>query len=158
VTLAIPSLALDDRLLADDEQRERFAYSSLLRTPDAQRAVAADDLAFVDRLWREWSPGQDLRRDAANAKRCLRDPEHLAAAIAYYRADDPGPELRRTPPQPTLYLHGEDDGCIDVRLVRDAEEHLSPGSRVELLPGVGHFLHVEQPAEVNARVLAWAAA
>jgi pimeloyl-ACP methyl ester carboxylesterase len=24
-----------------------------------------------------------------------------------------------------------------------------------VLPDVGHFLHVEQPAKVNARVLAW---
>ena len=156
VTLAIPPLVLDDRLFADDEQRERFAYMSLLESPGAERAVAADDFAFVDRLWREWSPGFDGARDAANAKRCLRRPEHLAAAIAYYRAEAPGAELRRTPPQPTLYLHGEDDGCIDVRLVRDAEAHLSPGSRLDVIAGAGHFLHVEQPAIVNARVLAWA--
>jgi pimeloyl-ACP methyl ester carboxylesterase len=156
VALAIPPFALDDRLFAEVEQRERFEYLYFLRTPDVQRLIAADDFAFVDRLWRDWSPGRDLARDAANAKRCLRQPEHLAAAIAYYRAEDPGPELRRTPPQPTLYLHGEDDGCIDVSLVRDAEEHLSPGSRLEVLPGVGHFLHVEHPTKVNARVLAWA--
>ena len=154
VTLAIPPLALDDRLFADEEQRDRFAYMSVLRRSDAQRVVAADDFAFVDRLWREWSPGH-LPQEAANAKRCLRDPEHLAAALAYYLAENAGPELRRTPPQPTLYLHGADDGCIDARLVRDAENHLSPGSRLEVLPGVGHFLHVERPVEVNARTLAW---
>ncbi len=155
VTLAIPPLALDDRLFADDRQRERFAYMCCLKRSDAQRMVAADDFAFVDRLWREWSPGHDGARDAANAKRCLRQPEHLAAAIAYYLADDPGSDLRGTPPQPTLYLHGDNDGCIDARLIRDAEDHLSPGSRVEVLADVGHFLHVEQPGTVNARVLAW---
>jgi pimeloyl-ACP methyl ester carboxylesterase len=158
VTLAIPPLALDDRLYADHEQRERFAYMSLLEQPDAERLVAADDFAFVDRLWRDWSPGHDGSLDAANAKRCLRDPEHLAAAVAYYRADDPGSELRRAPPQPTLYLHGEDDGCVDVRLVRDAEEHLAPGSRLDVLAGVGHFPHAERPAEVGARVLDWVTA
>ena len=155
VTLAIPPLALDDLLFADDRQRERFAYMRRLKRPDAQRLVAADDFAFVDRLWREWSPGHDGARDAANAKRCLRQPEHLAAAIAYYLADDAGNDLRGTPPQPTLYLHGDNDGCIDARLVRDAEDHLSPGSRLEVLADVGHFLHVEQPGTVNARVLAW---
>ena len=158
VTLAVPPLALDDRLFADDEQRERFAYMFLLKTPDAQRIVAADDFAFVDRLWREWSPGHNGAREAAKAKRCLRDPEHLAAAIAYYLAENPGAALRRAPPQPTLYLHGENDGCIDARLVRDAEEHLSSSSRLEVLPDVGHFLHVEQPAEVSARVLGWVTA
>ena len=155
VVLAIPPLALDDRLFADEQQRERFAYLSLLETSAAQRVVAADNFAFVDRLWRDWSPGRDLAGHAANAKRCLRNPEHLAAAIAYYRADDPGHDLRRTPPQPTLYLHGDNDGCIDVRLVRDAEKHLSPGSRLEVLPDLGHFLHAEQPATVNARVVDW---
>ena len=155
VTLAIPPLALDDRLYADEQQRERFAYMKVLEAPDAQQVVAADDFAFVERLWREWSPGYDGRRDVADAKRCLRDPQHLAAAIAYYLAEDPGAELRRAPPQPTLYLHGADDGCVDARLVRDAEEHLSPDSRLQVLPDVGHFLHVEDPAEVNARVLEW---
>ena len=121
----------------------------------AHQLVAADDFAFVDRLWRDWSPGHDGARDAANAKGCLRGSRHLAAAIAYYLAEGPGTDLRGTPPQPTLYLHGDNDGCIDARLVRDAEDHLSPGSRVEVLPDVGHFLHVEQPAKVNARVLAW---
>jgi pimeloyl-ACP methyl ester carboxylesterase len=158
VTLAIPPLALDDRLCADDEQRRRFGYSRALKAPDAPRVVAADDFAFVDRLWAEWSPDRDLSSEAASAKRCLRDSEHLAAAIAYYRAPDPGPALRRPPPQPTLYLHGENDGCVDVRLVQDSEQHLAPGSRLEVLPGVGHFLHIERPEAVNERILAWATA
>jgi len=156
VTLAIPPLALDERLFADPGQRERFAYMSVLAAPDAPAVVAAGDFALVDRLWRRWSPGHDARHDAERAKRCLRPRAHLDAALAYYRAPDPGP-LRRTPPQRTLYLHGEDDGCIDVRLVRDAEAHLAPGSRLDVLPGVGHFLHVEDPAAVGARVLGWLA-
>jgi pimeloyl-ACP methyl ester carboxylesterase len=155
VTLAIPPLALDDRLYADAGQRERFAYLFALEAAGAEREVAAHDFAFVDRLWRAWSPGHAGARDAARAKDCLRDPEHLAAAIAYYRAGDAGPELRRTPPQPTLYLHGSADGCIDPGLVGDAEAHLSPGSRFELLSGAGHFLHVERPDDVNARALDW---
>jgi pimeloyl-ACP methyl ester carboxylesterase len=32
---------------------------------------------------------------------------------------------------------------------------LAPGSRVEVLPRVGHFLHLEQPATVAKLVLEW---
>ena len=58
-------------------------------------------------------------------------------------------------PQPTLYLHGTADGCISVDLVRNAEHHLGPDSTMKVIQGAGHFLHVEQPAEVNRHILAW---
>lgn len=93
----------------------------------------------------------------------------LAAAIGYYRAEEPGlgqsvahgayaaeeSAPASAPPQPTLYLHGERDGCIDVALTRDAERHLAPGSRMEVIADAGHFLHVEKPTAVNDRILAW---
>ena len=162
MTIGVPPLALDERLFADPAQRERFAYLFLLKTPDAQDVVAADDMAFIDRLWRDWSPGYDATEDLRHAKACLRAPHHLAAAIDYYRADEPGLDpagnaaLVRTPTQPTLYLHGDRDGSLDVRLVRDAEDHLAPGSRMEVVEGAGHFLHLERPAAVNRRIVEWA--
>jgi pimeloyl-ACP methyl ester carboxylesterase len=161
VTLGVPPLALDERLFADEEQRRRFAYLFLLKTPQAASVVAADGMAFLDRLWETWSPGYDASEDLRAAKACLRDPRNLDAAIAYYRAPEPGLDptgnqvLVRTPPQPTLYLHGDRDGSLDVRLVRDAEDHLSPGSRMDVVEAAGHFMHLERPALVNERILAW---
>jgi pimeloyl-ACP methyl ester carboxylesterase len=61
-------------------------------------------------------------------------------------------------PQPTLYLHGNRDGCIGLSLVQDAGRHLAAGSRMEIVEGVGHFMQVEKPAAVNDRVLAWVSA
>ena len=58
-------------------------------------------------------------------------------------------------PQPTLYLHGSADGCIGVVLVRDAERHLGPGSRLRVIQDAGHFPQVEQPGEVSRHILAW---
>ena len=46
------------------------------------------------------------------------------------------------------------DGCY-VGLVSDAESHLSPGSRMEVVEDAGHFLHLERPETVNERILAW---
>jgi pimeloyl-ACP methyl ester carboxylesterase len=161
VTLAIPPLALDERLFSDFDQLRRFFYLYFLKSPGAPPVVAADGMAFLDRLWALWSPGYDAREDLAAVKAALSDPAHLDAAIAYYRAPEPGlagdraPELAltRTPPQPTLYLHGERDGCIGVDLVGDAAEHLPPGSRFAVVPGAGHFPQLEQPRLVADLVL-----
>jgi pimeloyl-ACP methyl ester carboxylesterase len=58
-------------------------------------------------------------------------------------------------PQPTLYLHGADDGCISAELARGAERLLAPSSRMVVIENAGHFLHLEKPGEVNEHILAW---
>ena len=52
----------------------------------ADIVVGMDDLAFIDGLWADWSPGYDGAEDLAHVKDCLRDPANLAAALGYYRA------------------------------------------------------------------------
>jgi len=154
VTLAIPPLSLDRRLFGDYDQLRRFFYLFFFRTPGSELVVAADEMAFLDRLWADWSPGFDAGEDLRFAKEALREPAHLAAAIAYYRANER--DVADGPPQqPTLYLHGELDGCIDPTIVADAQAHLSPGSRMEVIEECGHFLHLERPQLVNRRILDW---
>jgi pimeloyl-ACP methyl ester carboxylesterase len=172
VTIGVPPLALDTKIFADYDQLKRFFYLFFLKTPFAESVLAADDMAFLDRLWQDWCPGYDAREDLRNVKQCLRGEGNLAAAIGYYRAEEPGlsqfgaggayaaeeAALASTAPQPTLYLHGNRDGCIDLALVEDAERHLGAGSRMEVVADAGHFLHVEKPAVVNDRILAWVSA
>ena len=163
VTIAVPPLALDEQISGDYEQLKRLFYVFFFKTPQAEAVVGAQNMAFLDRLWADWSPGYDAAADLAYAKQCLRAPDHLVAALGYYRADEPRlyaaehRALLQTPPQPTLYLHGERDGCIDVAIAADALTHLSPGSRVDVIDGAGHFAHVERPATVNPRILEWVA-
>ena len=163
VTIAVPPLALDEQIFGDYDQLKRLFYVFFFKTPQAEAVVGAQDMAFLDRLWADWSPGYDAAADLAYAKQCLRAPEHLAAALGYYRADEPGLHaaehhaLLQTPPQPTLYLHGERDGCIDVAIAADALPHLSQGSRMDIIEGAGHFAHLERPATVNPRILEWVA-
>jgi len=177
VTLAVPPASLDPVLFSDYQQLKRFFYLFFFRDPAgfADAVVSAGNMAFLDQLWREWSPGYDATQELANVKECLRDPEHLAAAIGYYRAapdgsadpsENPGSiqGLIRSEahvgqaPQPTLYLHGADDGCISVDLARRAESLLAPGSRMVVVGEAGHFLHLEKPSEVNEYILAWTSA
>ncbi len=160
VTLAIPPAALDSVLLSDYEQLKRFFYLFLLQDSSGlPEAVAArDDMAFLDQLWHEWSPGYEPGGHLAAVKRCLRAPENLAAAIGYYRATrlgDPAVPDPGRAPQPTLYLHGARDGCISAELARGGERYLAPGSRMIVVEDAGHFLHLERPALVNELIRSW---
>jgi pimeloyl-ACP methyl ester carboxylesterase len=159
VTLAVPPAGMDDTLLGDYEQLKRFFYLFLLQDQSglAQEVVARDDMAFLDLLWRDWSPGFDAADHVTRVKESLREPDHLNAAIAYYRATELGGEASAAAPapQPTLFLHGVRDGCIGADLVQNATDFLAPGSRMIAIPDAGHFLHLERPAEVNAQILSW---
>ena len=174
VTLAIPPAALDDVLFNDYEQLKRFFYLFMFRDPAgfAETVVARDDMAFLDELWRDWSPGFQPGEHLAQVKQSLRQPANLAAALGYYRAaGGAGPDVQaagtadryaaeqhasgRQAPQPTLYLHGARDGCIGADLARGSERFLAPSSRMIVIEDAGHFLHLENPGQVNDHILSW---
>ncbi|MCW2856725.1 MAG: putative alpha/beta hydrolase [Marmoricola sp.] len=123
---------------------------------------------LVRKLWRDWSPGYDASSDLPAVLSAVRGPAHRRAVIGYYRAmaspfgppaayrQWKGSEMK-APLIPLLYLHGADDGCLDARLVETVEAHLLPGSVVDVIAGAGHFVQLEQPEVVNARILAYLA-
>ncbi|MGH9235999.1 MAG: alpha/beta fold hydrolase [Acidimicrobiales bacterium] len=167
VTMAVPPPATIATAFFSYDQLRRSWYMFFFQHPLADMAVPMDDLAFIDRLWADWSPGYDAAEDVAHAKDALRGPANLAAAIGYYRATlggvglDDRPEVvalqnaaNGAPPLPTLYLHGRTDGCMGADLAGQAGSALThPGSRVSLVDDAGHFLHLEQPEVVNRLVL-----
>jgi pimeloyl-ACP methyl ester carboxylesterase len=157
VTLAVPPAALDEVLFSDYDQLKRSFYLFMFRDPAgfAETVVARDDLAFLDKLWRDWSPGFQPGEHLARVKDCLRQPANLAAALGYYRATADQEAAGHQAPQPTLYLHGARDGCIGVDLVRGAERLLAPSSRMIVIDEAGHFLHLEEPGQVNDHILGW---
>ncbi len=72
--------------------------------------------------------------------------------------DDPGAAAAQAAaatvaPQPTLYLHGADDGCMGLDTIGPVADFLAPGSEVAVIRDAGHFLHVERPDEVNGRIV-----
>ena len=165
VTAAVPPLAVLAGTLFSYRQLKRSFYIWFFQLPLAESAVAGDDLAFIDGLWDDWTgSGYDAAEDLDHVKDCLRPPGHLAAAIGYYRAmlgateqvpqyaDYQAAALQPTC-KPTLYLHGNADAALGVELLENVEAFLAPGSETVILDGLNHFAHLEEPKEVNRRIL-----
>jgi len=146
-------------------QLKRSWYIFFFQSVLAEAVVSMDDMAFIDGLWADWSPGYDATFDVARTKEALGSPERIAAAIGYYRAlfdaSKHVPELageqaatQAIPPQPTLYLHGTKDGCMGVELIGESVlEFLGEGSRLSMVEGGGHFAHLDRREIVNPRIV-----
>jgi pimeloyl-ACP methyl ester carboxylesterase len=165
VAAAVPPPAAMMSAFLSYDQIKRSFYIFFFQTPLADFTVGMHDLEFIARLWADWSPGYDAAVDIDHVRAALGDPAHLEAAIGYYRAMfDPTRHVDAyaadqaasagSNPQPTLYLHGRDDGCLGVELTDGAVAHLpGAGSRVELVDGAGHFLQLERPDVVNPLII-----
>lgn len=172
VVAAVPPPATVAKAFFTYDQLHRSWYMFFFQSPFADMVVPMDDLAFIDRLWGDWSPGYDATEDLVHVKASLRDPANLAAAIAYYRATiGSGPrdpdldavEAAGAAPltMPAMYLHGATDGCMGAELITDEEVRASlaaAGSRVEVVDRAGHFLHLERPDTVNDLIVDFLAA
>jgi len=119
---------------------------------------------LVPKLWRDWSFEYDATLDVAQTLEALPDTDHRRAAVNYYRhlarpIRVPSryrrwqAALRDLPVTPLRYLHGRDDGCLTPRFAEIAATHLPEGCAVRIVDRAGHFLHLEQPSEVNRLVV-----
>ncbi|MBI2395500.1 MAG: alpha/beta hydrolase [Deltaproteobacteria bacterium] len=165
VTLSVPHpIAFLEDLVRAPAQLRRSWYMAFFQLRGvADRAVPRDGFAFVDRLFRAWSPGLRVEPGALERVKAAIAPG-FPAAIEYYRALlwPPGGALARARAvasrpihAPTLHLTGADDGCIGPGVGR-AQRRFFRGAFVsEVLPGVGHFVHWERPELIAERAVAW---
>ena len=164
VLMAVPPGSRVTKAFFDYRQIRRSSYMFFFQHPLSEAVVPHDDYAFIKGLWSDWSPGYDHTTDVEYFKASVPDPQHLAAALGYYRAtfqpDLRSPDLHewdaagaKCPSQPTLYMHGVDDGCIGIEVADGLEADLADGSAVNRVEGAGHFLHLEKPDIVNAAIV-----
>jgi pimeloyl-ACP methyl ester carboxylesterase len=92
----------------------------------------------------------------------------MSAALGYYRATlGVGPRSEKYDaiqaagggelPQPTLYIHGRNDGCIGTEVAESAAS-MCPWATFAIVEGAGHFMQLEKPAEINKLIIDWVTA
>jgi len=159
-----PGGAMGLAFVTNTDQLKRSWYMFFFQHGLADMVVPANDMAFIDMIWNDWSPGYDATDDLVHVKDALREPEHMAAALGYYRAAlgdgyrDPAhaaaeQTAQAVPAQPTLYLHGANDGCIGSEVAESARPMVGENVKIRLVDDVGHFLHLEAPDVVNTQIV-----
>jgi len=143
-------------------QLRRSRYLLEFEIPQlAERRLANNDFAGLEKLIRRWSPGwQFTSDDIADVKSAYAEPQRLTAALSWYRGIprssidiDGWRSLMKPVPVPTRVLAGTDDGCVGLEMFEGQAHLFSAGYDLLTIPGAGHFLHRERPEEFADRVL-----
>jgi len=127
--------------------------------------VQRQDYGFIRKLWRDWSPGWQPEPGVLNdVIQTLSQPGVRSAALGYYRTAlsikallVSAEEAHYEVPVPTLALSGARDGCIasDVFEQLMVAEDFPKGLTFSRISEAGHFLHQEQPEQVNRKIVDW---
>lgn len=167
VTMAVPHpMAFIANLPRKPRQLARSWYMFALQPALGDWLFQRRDYAFVDRLWRDWSPGfTPDPRHISRIKACF--AESGTAPIEYYRSmlRPPAERLARISrargeriSTPVLQLHGGRDGCIGASLAHGQERWFAGPMTREVFPDLGHFLHIEAPLRVSPRIVEYLSA
>jgi pimeloyl-ACP methyl ester carboxylesterase len=167
--IAVPRLAPLARLIRKDrDQRRRSLYGLFFRWRGfSDFYLGWRNFAYLERLWRRWSPGWPIPFETlARVKSVFREPGVVRAALSYYRqasdrqsaAGKASARLLGTPLSvAVLGICGARDGCIAADIFRQAmpAADFPAGYRISEIAAAGHFLHQEQPEDVNRLLIEW---
>lgn len=157
VVMSVPHpMVMGAKLLGGDfGQLKRSWYMFLFQMPGLSEAVVSgNDFAFLEQLMLDWSPNlieNEGSEEVERRKTMLAEPGVLTSALGYYRAMFGDQQVAVGAVQvPSMFIFGEDDGCIPASIC-DGMEALFPGGyQLEVVKRAGHFVPSEAPDEVNA--------
>ena len=160
-TIAVPHLRVAGPRFLRPRQARRSWYMGSFQLHDiAEQSLTRNDMALIEKLWREWSPDYHCpEEEMAHVKAAIAG--RTSAVLAYYRALlSPRSMFGRArklvmakTTVPAMYLHGRNDGCIGVELCEDVERAYDAHFERHIIDGAGHFVHLEKPEPVNQRLL-----
>ncbi len=167
VTLAAahPGAARGDLAMSYDRLKGTW-HAYFFQMPFAEQAVAANDFIFLERWWRdaapEYVPPPEIME---SVKSTFRQPGVVTAALSYYRhtfhpahrdaaLQTLQDRVNTAPtPVPALAMHGTRDRPGRLEAFNTMDDLFTKGVEKVILPGTGHFLHLERPEEVNRRIV-----
>jgi hypothetical protein len=166
VLMSVPHPDQVAQSLIDPKQIHRSFHWWFFQMPELpEKALFENDMAFIDYLWSYWSTkgyrDEDHIRDVKNT---LKQPGVLKATLGYYRAmfdtskGDPSlGKLRDSISQPinvpTLVLCGAED--LRAEYMKEQARYFTSEYDYQLVEQAGHFVHREQPEQVNRLILEW---
>jgi len=141
-------------------------HAYFFQMPFAESTVAANDYDFIVRWWRDASPEYAPPSEIIErVKATFRLPGVLTSALNYYRHTfhpanrDPAlnslrEKVATTPiPVPALTFHGTRDRPGRMLAFEKMDPHFAAGLEKIVIPGTGHFIHLERPSEVNPKIV-----
>lgn len=143
VTVSIPHPA---GLLPTPDILWAVRHFLALNLPGAARRIRAGGFAYIDELWRRWSPAWQVpEAETREVKQALAEPGRLEAAVGYYQALRPWlpKALLRKVTVPAVAFAGTDD-IIAPSYFERARTRYENSYQIIPMPG-GHFMHREHP-------------
>lgn len=169
ITMAVPlSPAFFSSYTTNPEQMKRSWYLFYFQSPYAVDGLKNNDYAMIDFLWQSWCPDwKHYKEHLQLVKETFRKKGSAEAAVEYYRqsfgtyqlADEALQKIQaafydgKPFTVPTLYLHGKHDGCIGAENAEGMEQLFSGKFEKHIIPGAGHFVHLEKPDLINTYIL-----
>lgn len=142
------------------------AFRRAFLDPDGlQKALSRHHTAFLQpntadmlledgarRLRRLFSVHQVAEPDVERQLGVIGNRPALDAALAWYRCNSTRPEMGNTT-VPTLYIWGDADGTIGPKAAHGTREFVDAEFRMEVLPGVGHFVMDQAPGRAAELIM-----